>query len=55
MDLQSPVRALVVDGILLGYDLLLGLNMIRELGGMAIFDTGEVRFPQLEPDFHARI
>ena len=58
------VRALVVDGDLLGYDLLLGLNAIRQLGGMAISDTGEVRFPQHErlicaaitleePDFHA--
>ena len=42
------VRALVVDGDLLGYDLLLGLNAIRQLGGMAMSDTGEVRFPQRE-------
>ena len=58
------VQALVVDRYLLGYDLLLGLNAIRQLGGMAMFDTGEVRFPQHErlmcavitldePDFHA--
>ena len=58
------VRALVVDGDLLGYDLLLGLNAIRQLGGMAMSDTGEVRFPQRErlmcaaitldePDFRA--
>ena len=58
------VRALVVDGDLLGYDLQLGLNAIRQLGGMAMSDTGEVRFPQRErlmcaaitldePDFHA--
>ena len=40
------VRALVVDGDLLGYDLLLGLNAIRQLGGIAMSDTGEVRFPQ---------
>ena len=58
------VLALVVDGDLLGYDLLLGLSAIRQLGGMAMFDTGEVRFPQRErlmcvaitldePDFRA--
>ena len=57
------VRGLVVDGDLLGYDLLLGLNAIRQLGGMAMSDTSEVRFPQRErlmraainldePDFH---
>ena len=57
------VRALVVDGDLLGYDLLLGLNVIRQLGGIAMSDTSEVRFPQHErlmcaaithdkPDFH---
>ena len=33
---------------LLEYDLLLGLNAIRQLGGMAMSDTGEVRFPQHE-------
>ena len=58
------VRALVVDGDLLGYNLLLGLNVIRQLGGMAMSNTGKVRFPQRErlmcaaitldePDFHA--
>ena len=58
------VRALVVDGDLLGYDLLLGLNAIRQLGGMAMSDTDKVRFLQHErlmcaaitldePDFHA--
>ena len=48
MDLQSPVRALVVDEDLFGYDLLLGLNAIRQLGGMTMSDTGEVRYPQHE-------
>ena len=54
---------MVVDGDLLGYDLLLGLNTIRQLCGMAISDSGEVKFPQRErlmcvaitlgePDFH---
>ena len=58
------VRALVVDGDLFGYDLLLGLNAIRQLSGMAMSDTGKVKFPQRErlmcatitlnePDFHA--
>ena len=57
--------SLVVDGDLLGYDLLLGLNAIRQLDGMAMSDTGKVRFPQRErlicaaitldkPDFHAK-
>ena len=40
------VRALVVDGDMLGHDLL--LNAIRQLGGMAMSNTGEVRFPQRE-------
>ena len=35
------VRALVVVGDLLGYDLLLGLNAIRQLSGMAMSDTGK--------------
>ena len=58
------VRALVVDGDLLGYDLLLGLNAIRQLDGMAMSDTNEVKIPLRErlmcaaitldkPDFHA--
>ena len=58
------IRALVLDRDLLGYDLLLGLNVIRQLGGMVMSDTGEVRFPQHErlmcaaitldePDLHA--
>ena len=59
------VRALVVDEALFGYDLLLGLNAIRQLGGMTMSATGEVKFPQRErlmcaaitldePDFHAK-
>ena len=42
------IQALIVDGYLLGYDLLLGLNAIRQLGGMAMSDTGKVRFLQRE-------
>ena len=58
------VQALVVDEALFGYDLLLRLNAIRQLGGMTMSATGEVKFPQCErlmcaaitlnkPDFHA--
>ena len=58
------VRTLVVGRELLGYDLLLGLDAITQLGWMAMSGTGEVRFPQHrtlicaaiileEPDFHA--
>ena len=58
------VRALVIDEALFGYDLLLRLNAIRQLGGMNMSATGEVKFPQRErlmcaantlnkPDFHA--
>ena len=57
-------RTLVVDKELLGYDLLLGLDAITQLGSIAMSGTGEVRFPQHrtlicaaitldEPDFHA--
>ena len=42
------VRALVVDEALFGYDLLLRLNAIRQLGGMTMSATGEVKFPQRE-------
>ena len=58
------VRTLVVDRELLGYDLLLGLDAITQLGEMAITGTSKVRFPQHrtpicaaitlnEPNFHA--
>ena len=57
------VRTLVVDKELLGYDLLLGLDVIRQLGGMAMSGICKVKFPQHEtlicaaitldgPDFH---
>ena len=36
------VRMLIVNRELLGYDLLLGLDKITQLGGMAISSTGEV-------------
>ena len=58
------LRTLVVDRELLGYDLLLVLDGITQLGGMVMSGTGEVRFPPHrvpicaaitldEPDFHA--
>ena len=58
------VPTLVVDRELLGYDLLLGLDVITQLGGIAMFGTRKVKFPQHgtlicaaitldEPNFHA--
>ena len=58
------VRTLVLDKELLGYDQLLWLDAIIQLGGIALSGTGEVKFPQHgipicaaitlnEPDFHA--
>ena len=62
-----PVAAqtLFVDRELLECDLLLGLDAITQLGGMAMSGTGEVRFPPHgtpisaaitldKPDFHAK-
>ena len=40
------VQTLVVDRELLGYELLLGLNAITQLGGIAMSGTSKVRFPQ---------
>ena len=62
--LPVAVRTLIVDRELLGYDLLLGLDAITQLGGMAMYGTNEVKFPQHgtpfcaaitldEPDFYA--
>ena len=58
------IQALVVDGELLGYDLLLGMDSIMQLGGITVNDTGNIRFSRREkhvcaavtlgePDFHA--
>ena len=38
------IDALIVDGQLLGFDLL-GINAIRELGGLYLAWSGEVYFP----------
>ena len=54
------IEALVVDKQLLGFDLLLGINVIKELGCVYLTESGEVRFGGLnrcaaisidEPDF----
>ena len=58
------VEVLIVDGELHGFDLLLGLDAIKLLGGMSLTSTGEVKFPWCdeptcaaitinEPDFSA--
>lgn len=62
----SPVAVtvLVVDGELLGYDLLLGMDAITQLGGITVNGAGDVSFSRPnkqmcaaitldEPDFHA--
>ena len=63
----SPVavQTLIADRELLGYDLLLGLDAITQLGRIAMSGTGRVRFPQHgtpicpditldEPNFHTK-
>ena len=54
------IEALVVDKQQLGFDLLLGIKVIKELGGVYMTESGEVRFGGLnrcaaisidEPDF----
>ena len=54
------IEALVVDKQLLGFDLLLGIDAIKELGGVYLTEAGEARFGGLnrcaaisvdEPDF----
>ena len=58
------VQALVVDGELLGYDLLLGMDSIMQLSGITVNGTGNIRFSRhekrvcaaitlAEADFHA--
>ena len=58
------IEVLVIDKELLGFDLLFGLDVIKQLGGMTMTSTSEVKFPQLdepicaaitinEPDFQA--
>ena len=63
--LPVAVQALVVDGELLGYDLLLGTDSIMQLGGITVNSTGNIRFSRGEkhvcaaitldePDFHTK-
>ena len=58
------VEVLVTDRKLLGFDLLLGFDIIKKLGGVYMTRNGMVSFPQLDrpvctgitidkPDFHA--
>ena len=58
------VEVLVADGKLLGFNLLLGFDIIKKLGGVYMTKDGMVSFPQLDrpvctaiaidkPDFHA--
>ena len=58
------VEVLVADGKLLGFDLLLGFDIIKKLRGVYMTRDGTVSFPQLDrlvclaitidkPDFHA--
>ena len=60
----SDVEVLVADGKLLGFDLLLGFDIIKKLGGVYTTRDGTVSFPQLnrpvcaaitidKPDFNA--
>ena len=58
--LAVDIEALVVDKLLLGFDLLLRINAIKELGGVYQTESGEARFGGLnrcaaisinEPDF----
>lgn len=41
------VSVLVVDSALLGFDLLLGMGIINELGGVRITEADEVKFSVL--------
>ena len=54
------IEALVVDKQLLGFDILLGINAIKELSGVYLTESGEAHFGGLnrcaaisinEPDF----
>ena len=58
------IEILVVDEKLLGFDLLLGFDIIKKLGGICVTSDGTVSFPQFDqplcaaitinkPDFHA--
>ena len=42
--LPVAVQALVVDGELLSYDLLLGMDSFMQLGGITVNGTGNIRF-----------
>ena len=46
--LPIAMKVLIVDRELLGFDLLLGLEAIKLLGGITLTSIGEVKFPQCE-------
>ena len=61
---RFSIEALVVGRDLLVFDLLIGLDTIKQLGGVTVTSAGEVTFPQcdrpncaaitiIEPDFNA--
>ena len=43
--LSIKLEVLVTDGELLRFDLLIGLDAIKQLGGMSMTSTGGVKFP----------
>lgn len=59
----DPVSVLVIDSTLLGFDLLHGMDIIKNLGRICIKELGEFQFSNLpicaalridEPDFSAK-
>ena len=51
VDNVSPVKAdvLVVDSLLLGFDILIGIDIIRMLGGVCIDQSSDAIFSRTEP------
>lgn len=41
------IEVLVMVGDLLGFDLLMGIDAIKALGGVSILKSGEVQFPDV--------
>ena len=57
VDNVSPVKAdvLVMDSLLLGFDMLIGMDIIRMLGGIYIDQSGDAIFSRTEPCASATI
>ena len=49
------VEMLAIDGDLLGFDPLIGLDVIRQLGGVHINERGESNFPIKVPSISAAV